>query len=57
MKSLIVGLKCGFKHQGLRMFGLKLKKNLNTLHPLEVVSRWRDSTSSGGKFKFDTLAH
>ena len=38
IKSLILGIKCVFKHHNLNMLGLK-KTNTSNLHPLEVVDR------------------
>ena len=35
-----------FKHQALKMFGLKLNKNMSNIHPLEVVGRGSNTTSN-----------
>ena len=38
IKSLLLGIKCVFKHQYLQIFGLK-KRFMSNFHTLEVVGR------------------
>ena len=48
IKSLLLGIKCVFKHQGLQKFGAKLNKS-KLFHPLELVVRGSETHILVGK--------